>query len=305
MNGDARPTVLIIDDDRANRTLLAELLAGECRILLAREGASGLEILAREDVALVLLDVSMPGMNGYEVLIRMRADPRHTDTGVIFITGMSEEADEERGLLMGAADYVQKPIRPAVLRARVKTQLKLAAQRRALEALALQDGLTGIANRRFFDEALDRSLRQGERSGQVLGIAILDVDHFKQFNDRYGHGAGDEALRQVARILGHFARRPGDVVARYGGEEFVLLLPGTADFPALLERLRQRVMDHGIVHEGSPTAAVLTISGGAVVLNPERHISGPDLLDWADRLLYQAKETGRNRICFECGAAAG
>ena len=223
-----QPTVLIVDDDRLNRALLAELLKDDCRLLLAKDGLSGLDIAQREDVSLILLDVSMPGMDGYEVMRRLRANPETADIGVIFITGMAEEEDEEKGLMLGAADYVQKPIRPAIVKARVKVHLKLAAQRRELERLSLQDGLTGIANRRYFDDAFERCLRRAARQGEALGVAIFDVDHFKQYNDFYGHGAGDEALRQVAAVFSHFTRRPGDVAARYGGEEFRRYCRGVA-----------------------------------------------------------------------------
>lgn len=293
------PTVLIVDDDRVNRAVLAELLSDRCRILLAKDGPSGLGIVREEDISLILLDVSMPGMDGYEVLRRLKADPATAGIGVIFITGMAEQEDEEKGLLLGAADYVQKPVRPAIVRARVDVHLKLAAQRRELERLSLQDGLTGIANRRYFDDALERSLRMAARERRTLALAIMDVDHFKQYNDFYGHGAGDEALRQVASVLGTFAQRPGDVAARYGGEEFVLLMPEVNDFAAILEELRQAVIACGIIHERSPTSHVLTLSGGGVVVHDTSDASAMLLMQRADRLLYQAKNAGRNRIGVE------
>lgn len=300
MNETPVPTILIVDDDRLNRAALAELLQAEGRLLLAKDGPSALQAMEREpDIALVLLDVSMPGMDGYEVLQSMRATPGLADTPVIFITGMSQECDEERGLLLGAADYVQKPIRPAIVRARVKTHLKLALQRRALEAMAMRDGLTGIANRRFFDEALERAVRQAVRAGASLGLAIVDVDHFKQYNDHYGHGAGDDALRRVADILAAYMRRPGDLAARYGGEEFVLLLPDVKDMALRLESLRGDVQNARIAHAHSPTEPVLTISGGAAVWAPGPALSGADLLALADRLLYEAKRQGRNRMVVQ------
>lgn len=292
----SRPTVLIVDDDKLNRAALAELLKDECRLLLAKDGVSALRILAQEDVSLVLLDVSMPGMDGYEVLRHIKATPETADTSVVFITAMSQETDEERGLLLGAADYVQKPIRPAIVLARIKVHLKLAMQRRELERLSLQDGLTGIANRRYFDDALERSLRRAARDAEPLGVAIFDVDHFKQYNDFYGHGAGDEALLRVARVVDGFARRPGDVAARYGGEEFVLLMPNVVDFGAVLTALRDEIVAAGIAHERSPTASVLTLSGGGVTGRPSDETTAPALLERADRLLYEAKRCGRNRM---------
>lgn len=294
-----QPTVLIVDDDRINRALLAELLKDDCRLLLAKDGLSGLDIAQREDVSLILLDVSMPGMDGYEVMRRLRANPETADIGVIFITGMAEEEDEEKGLMLGAADYVQKPIRPAIVKARVKVHLKLAAQRRELERLSLQDGLTGIANRRYFDDAFERCLRRAARQGESLGVAIFDVDYFKQYNDFYGHGAGDEALRQVAAVFSHFTRRPGDVAARYGGEEFVLLMPQASNFADIAEELRQTIVARSIAHARSPTSAVLTLSGGGVIVTQLQGLTTTQLLAQADTLLYRSKNEGRNRVFID------
>ncbi|HEY4201621.1 MAG TPA: diguanylate cyclase [Devosiaceae bacterium] len=299
MTATTLPTVLVVDDDRVNRAALAELLQNECRLILAKDGAMALERMQREDVSLVLLDVSMPGMDGYEVLRRIKADPHTSDTGVIFITGQTDAADEERGLLLGAADYVPKPIRPAIVRARVQIHLRLARQRRELETLSQQDGLTGLANRRFFDEAFKRACHHAVRTGQPLGLAMIDVDHFKQYNDFYGHGAGDEALRQVSRVLSGLARRGGDVAARYGGEEFVLLMPEAGHFVAILETLRSQIMALDIAHERSPTAPVLTISGGGVVARPMADSDAIGLLHHVDGLLYRCKKEGRNRVLTE------
>ncbi len=289
-------TVLVIDDDRLNRVALAELLQSDCRVLMARDGATGLDTLARETVSLVLLDVSMPGMDGYEVLHAIRSDDATRDLPVIFITGMSDAADEERGLLLGAADFVHKPIRPAIVRARVMAHLRLAQQRNELSALASIDGLTGIANRRSFDEALDRAIRQASRSGESLALGLFDVDHFKQYNDRYGHNAGDEALRNVAGHLQAFERRAGDLAARYGGEEFVLLLPGCSDLEKVMNTVRQSISNARIPHAGSTTAGWLTVSGGGVMVPSVSPGSARETLELADQLLYRAKADGRDRV---------
>jgi diguanylate cyclase (GGDEF)-like protein len=295
------PTVLIVDDDRVNRTALAELLQGECRVVLAKDGSSALQRITEESsVSLILLDVSMPGMDGYEVLRRLRANSQTADISVIFITGQTDEQDEERGLLLGAADYVPKPIRPAIVRVRIRNHLKLAMQRQELERLSERDGLTGIANRRHFDKAYDMICRRAVRVGESFGLAMIDIDHFKKYNDRYGHGAGDEALRKVAQILESFARRPYDVLARYGGEEFVLLMPGIADFEKMLEQMCQEVMKLDIGHEQSDTSSVMTISCGGIIVTKTSLAENPAaLLQHADTLLYKAKREGRNRILME------
>jgi diguanylate cyclase (GGDEF)-like protein len=300
VNLQALPTVLVVDDDRVNRTLLAELLSNDCRVILARDGASALERVREEaDIDLILLDISMPGMDGYETLRHLRADSRSADVAVIFITAAIEAGDEERGLLAGAMDYLFKPIRPAVVRARVRNHLKLVTQRKELERLAERDDLTGIANRRRFDQAFEFAWRRAARTGEVLGLAMIDVDHFKQYNDRYGHGAGDDALREIAEALASVARHPHDLAARYGGEEFVLLLPGSSDFEALLEELRSDIIALRLAHADSPTAAVITVSCGGVLAQVRDEYRPAALLDQADALLYEAKRLGRNRVCVQ------
>lgn len=290
-------TVLIVDDDRVNRTLLAELLHPECRVILAKDGVSALARIDEDaDVDLVLLDVSMPQMDGYEVLRRLREDARTADTAVIFITATADAAAEERGLSLGALDFLPKPIQPAIVRARVRNHLKLAAQRKELERLAERDSLTGIANRRRFDQAFELAWRRAARTDDELALAMVDVDHFKQYNDLYGHGAGDEALREIAQCLLNATRRPYDLAARYGGEEFVLLLHGVADLQRHLEELRSDVAALQIEHTASPTAAFVTVSAGGVVARVHGQFHPALLFDQADALLYQAKRQGRNRV---------
>ena len=231
LTGPELPTVLIVDDERLNRSMLAELLSPHYRVLLAKDGPGALVIAQREAhrLQLILLDLALPGMNGYEVLGALRAQERTAHIAVIFITGQSNAQAEEYGLRLGAADYVSKPIRPAVVEVRVRNQIRLALQRQALERLAMVDGLTGLANRRHFDDMLERSHRRSLRTGESVGLALIDIDHFKQYNDCYGHVQGDEALKAVAATLQRHARRPYDLAARFGGEEFALILPGESD----------------------------------------------------------------------------
>jgi diguanylate cyclase (GGDEF)-like protein len=290
------PAVLIVDDDRVNRSLLASLLENHCRVLLAKDGASALQKAQQEDLALILLDVSMPGLDGYEVLRRLRADPHTAETAVIFITGKTSEEDEERGLLLGATDYVTKPIRPAIVRARIQHHLKLVMQRRELEHLSQRDGLTQIYNRRHLDNSLELACRNAARANLPFGIGLIDVDHFKPFNDSYGHSAGDAALRRVAQVLERNTRRAYDVAARYGGEEFALLLPDHSEIAQVMETIRQHVTELQITHCASPTAPYLTISGGALLVDAPQDQDPRTLLSRVDALLYEAKNQGRNQI---------
>jgi len=293
-------TVLIVDDDRVNRAMLAELLQKECRVLLAKDGESALRTVSMEpEIDLILLDVSMPDMDGYEVLRRLRAEKHTSDTAVIFITSLSEEEDEERGLSQGVLDYVSKPIRPVIVQARIRNHLRLVSQRKELERLAKRDSLTGLANRRHFDHALGLAFRRAARTGECLSVAMIDVDHFKKYNDRYGHSAGDDALREVAHVLSHMTRRPYDLAARYGGEEFVLLFSGDVELMVLLEQLRADVLSLALAHQDSQPERFVTVSCGGVILEYARAYDPSESLRRADALMYQAKQQGRNRVIVE------
>jgi diguanylate cyclase (GGDEF)-like protein len=297
MGGLVLPTVLIVDDDRVSRTMLAELLLGECRILMAKDGASALQRV-RDDpsICLLLLDISMPGLSGYEVLQLLYANPRTSHIGVVIISGQVAEAHEEKGLLLGAIDYIFKPIRPAIVRVRIRNHLRMIAQRKELERLASRDGMTGIANRRSFDESLVLVCQLAARRQEALGLAMIDVDFFKQYNDLYGHPAGDTALRRIAQVVAGFARRPYDIAARYGGEEFVLLLPSVPDLEVLMERLRTDVLALALPHAGSGAGKVVSISIGAAQVEAGHRIKPERLLEEADNLLYKAKQRGRNCV---------
>lgn len=294
--GGTRPTVLVVDDDSDSRLLLVELLSAQCRVIEACDGTEALELVGREPrIDLILLDVMMPGMSGHEVLQRLRADVRSVDATVVFITGQGNEDEEERGLLLGAVDYICKPLRPALVRARIGNQLHLIEKRKQMASLLGSDALTGIANRRSFDEALERLRDVSIRSGCAFGLAMIDVDYFKQFNDVFGHAAGDSALRDIAAVVAQHGSGLHEVGARYGGEEFALLLPGTLGLSGQLESLRQSVLDLHIPHPHAPWGR-LSISAGGLVTHAQADTKASDLVKRADALLYEAKRAGRNRV---------
>ncbi|NNG21661.1 diguanylate cyclase [Telluria aromaticivorans] len=300
MTGTDLQKVLVADDDAINRDVLGELLKPEYTLLLAKNGAQALERAARHAPDLILLDVMMPDMDGYEVLRRLRADPQTAHIAVIFISGLDRPEDEANGLKMGAADYITKPFNPSVVMARVAVHLQVVRQRRMLERLANIDGLTELANRRRFDEVYELEWQRARRNGQPLSLALLDIDSFKQFNDRYGHPAGDRVLRAVARLAAVGMRRPADLAARYGGEELVLLMPETDAEAARLvvAGICEGIAQLMIPHEASNVAPVLTVSvGGATLLADSRELSA-ELFEAADTHLYRAKQSGRNRIAW-------
>ena len=296
--GARKACVLAVDDEPINLQLLYRALRDEHEMLMASGGAEALELCERERPDLILLDVVMPDMDGLEVCRRLKADQQLRDIPVIFITGHSSPAEETDGLNAGAVDFISKPVNPAVVRARVRTQLTLKAQADQLRQLVFVDGLTGVANRRRFDEMLDLHWRACARSGTPLSLFLIDVDFFKQYNDLYGHQAGDECLRKVARTLQSVMRRSGDLVARYGGEEFVCLstsLAGEA-VAGTGETLCDNVERLAIPHEGSSVSSHVTISVGAASEVPTDMGSAADMLALVDARLYQAKKKGRNAL---------
>lgn len=294
-----RPVVLVVDDAIENIATLGTALQGECEVLFATRGAQALEMAAQTPGPdLIMLDVVMPEMDGYEVCRRLKASEETRGIPVIFLTSRDEEEDEQAGFAAGAVDYIHKPFSTPLVRARVRTQIELKRKTDKLARTALLDGLTGIANRRRFDEAIEREWRRAIRSGQTLALVMIDVDYFKRYNDRYGHMAGDDCLVAVAGALDRTLGRASDLVARLGGEEFVALLPG-CDVPnaqMAAQRLQAAVAALEIPHEASDCAPHVSLSLGVAALLPTPEIQPTALLEAADRALYAAKAAGRNQV---------
>jgi diguanylate cyclase (GGDEF)-like protein len=292
-----RQKILVVDDSASNRQLLGELLQADYTVLLAKNGEQAL--LRARDLKpdLILLDVMMPEMDGYEVLRLLKADPQTAPIGVIFITGLDTPDDEERGLLMGASDYIAKPFHSAVVKARVAVHMQVARQRRMLETLANIDALTELPNRRQLDVVLAAECSRAGRTGNPLSVALLDVDYFKLYNDYYGHAMGDRVLQTIASVLNGKMKRPSDLAARYGGEEFVLIMPDTLIEGALelAEELCLAIATLQIPHEKSKDYACVTVSIGIASSSPGVPPTAESLLQVADARLYHAKAAGRNR----------
>ncbi len=295
-----KPMILVVDDVPTNVQILAEALHGLYRIKVASNGNDALDIAQREPHPdLILLDVMMPEMDGFEVCRRLKADLRTQKIPVIFATAMSSMSDEEQGLNLGAVDYITKPFVIPIAKARIRNHIRLKQQADRLEALSLLDALTDIPNRRRYDESLASEWARAKRDRTPLSLIMIDIDHFKEYNDYYGHGAGDVCLQRVATELVEGVVRPGDVVARYGGEEFVVILPDTDKDAAgqIAERLRESIEKLNLAHAYSGTKSVITISAGvATQTELGECFSSRMLHDSADKALYMAKAGGRNRV---------
>lgn len=288
MKPESMPVVLIVDDSPTSVAALASCITEFCRVKVATNGQDALNVMAGEPQPdLALVDVNMPLVDGFELCRQAKADPGIADIPVIFVTGRDSPQDEERGLTLGAIDYIHKPPTPALVRARVRNHLELKSARDLLRTIATRDQLTGLPNRREFDERLSNECARAARSGSPLAVAMLDLDHFKDYNDTHGHLAGDEALKRFARLLLAELREGGDHPYRWGGEEFALLVAGTDGSGAVtvLERLRSAHLPGD-----------LTFSAGVAVLDPDDPVAPDELVLRADRALYLAKNSGRDQI---------
>ncbi len=294
-----KPRLLVVDDQPTNIQVLYRVFADDCQVFMATSGEQALHTAREEAPDVILLDVMMPDMDGYEVCRQLKQDSATRDIPILFVTAHHEAQEEARGLACGAVDFITKPIHPAVVRARVHTHLTLQRQTEVLKRLVFIDALTHAFNRRYFDERLAEEWGRAQRTGRPLGLILIDVDYFKQFNDVNGHQRGDDALRQVAQALKGTILRPGDVVCRYGGEEFACLLPDTDLDGALqvAQRMKLAVRELAIGHPASAVAEVLTISAGVAVRTPTSRGDAAALLALADAQLYRAKAEGRARVC--------
>lgn len=291
-------TILIVDDEITNIEIMNAALEDVYEICFATSGEQAIEIACAILPDLVLLDVMMPGIDGFEVCARLKQDPVLADIPIIFTTGLGDSEDEMRGLSLGAIDYVTKPVKPAILKARVGNHLELKRLRDRLAEMAVTDALTGLSNRRRMEERLASEIARLTRSGDWLSVIMLDIDFFKQFNDTYGHPAGDRCIAMVAAALNRAVKRTSDVSARYGGEEFACILPGcnSHDAETVAHEISAQIRLLNIPHAQSVVCDHVTVSIGVA---SARCVPGmmPEL--WvihADQQLYRSKLDGRNRI---------
>ena len=296
-----KPTILVVDDMTTTLLLLHDLLKDTYEVKIAKSGTKALEILeSPNDIDLILLDIEMPDINGYEVCKILKNNEQTKNIPVIFVTARNSEEDEEYGLNLGAIDYITKPFNKAIVKLRIKNYLDLKIKNDMLEKLSMYDGLTNIRNRRFFDETFEKTFNEIKRDKKSLAVLMIDIDFFKPYNDNYGHGQGDETLRKVAKALEKNIKRPSDFVARYGGEEFVILLKNIdkTGLQTVANNLLNAVRELKITHEFSKIENYVTISIGASFYNSSSDITKLELLLKADETLYSVKNSGRNNFAI-------
>ena len=307
-------SVLVVEDQAVMRAALVTELrqAGVTQVLEAENGRTALALFRSERPDMVLLDIRLPGEDGYWVARKLREAEPGEWTPIIFLSGLDNDLDVWRGIEAGGDDYLVKPVKPIVLVAKLRAMRRLLDMRRRLVTVSAElhlanqklnemvelDALTGLVNRRGLDRMLHAEISAAQREGKPLTLMLCDLDHFKQFNDTYGHVQGDECLKHVGRLLREVCVRPRDVAARYGGEEFALVLPGTPRSGAMtfaralgqmLHRMRIRPPD-------APENWSMTLSGGITTCIPDEHTSAESMLMRADQAMYAAKAQGRNRF---------
>jgi len=293
-----RGKILLVDDQVVNIKILHQLLQDDYDIYMARDGNQAIEMCKKVKPDLVLLDIEMPMLNGFDVCAHLKNDPDTQEVAIIFVSGHFDEDKEVRGFQLGAVDFIHKPINPVITKARIKNQIRLKLNTDLLRTIALIDGLTGVANRRQFEQVLPVSWSQCAREKQPLTIILLDIDFFKHFNDTYGHTEGDVCLRLVAQKINDTVNRPYDLVARFGGEEFICILPNTDLIGGtyVAQQIVDSIVSLKIPHINSPISAFVTISAGVSSVVPEYDMSSTTLIEEADKQLYIAKDRGRNRV---------
>ena len=294
-----KPKILIVDDEPVNLMVLEYALCDDYQIITATTGEDAIKLAISENmVDLILLDIMLPGMNGYEVISILSQKAETKNIPVIFVTAMRDLEAEEHGLNLGALDYITKPFKLPIIKARIRNHILAKKDRDLQIENSITDGLTGIANRKKFDDALNVEWNRAKRTGSDLAIVMVDIDFFKNYNDSYGHLEGDECLRKVAKVIKNNLNRPGDLVARWGGEEFACILPDT-DLEGAIEvgeKLRQSVIDLGIKNFMKDNNGTLTVSIGVASIKPTDDFNCNVLLEMSDIALYQAKEAGRNKV---------
>ena len=300
MEDDFKYRILVVEDSLLNQHVIQNILQDKYILAKALTAKEALEMVPRFHPHLILLDIILPDSDGFQVLEALKNMEEGRNVPVIIITGMDDEESEERGLMLGAVDYIKKPFKHGIVGARINTQIHFIKQMQTIEQLGMLDGLTGISNRRAFDIQLQSEWNRAIKETTELSMIMLDIDNFKIYNDTYGHPQGDIILQFIAKILKSETKDSPNMVFRYGGEEFSVILPtdGLAGAVHVAERIRHRVEETKVLSIFSDTVTSVTVSLGVASMKPSNTDSIYYLIERADQKLYQAKHDGRNRVRY-------
>lgn len=298
MSDESGYSILLVDDEPVNLHVLNRILKDNYEVYAARYGQAAIKKALEDKPDLILLDVMLPDMSGFEVLSEIRKNDITRNIPVIFITGLSDAENEKIGLRLGAADYITKPFNSDVVKARVEYQIKIVEQIRIIEGSGMTDVLTELPNKRSFEDQLNVEWGRFLREKTPLSMMMIDVDRLKSYNSTYGHEQGDIILKELANILRATLKRATDMVFRWGGEEFAVLLPGTTLNNAIMIAERIRVNVEAIKIPGNGKELAATVSIGVSEATADGDAGAEDFLLRAENSLHCAKMKGRNSVCF-------
>jgi len=293
--------ILLIDNDPAQLMALGRILSPQYEVKMAKSGAAGIELAREQGIDLILLDLIMQDMSGFEALLRLKENDETKDIPAILISDSLSSEDEAKGLALGAVDYIRKPYTEIIVNLRVKIHLQLVTQMKSIKNFSLMDGLTGINNRRSFEQIIKSTWSYTKRTKGCFSVLMLGVDKFKPFNDKYGHLNGDISLKHVAGIIEKSLARGSDSVYRWGSDMFAVLLPATPIDGAMIvaERIRESIASALIHLGGEPVSVTVSIGVGSIApadINKSFEESFVEFFTDIDKALYRAKENGHNRV---------
>jgi len=292
-------SLLIVDDDASNLMELSRILQDEYKIHAVKDGRYALEKIDEYLPDLILLDIIMPDLNGFEIIEKLKESEKTRTIPVMFITSATESTDEIKGLASGAVDYIHKPFNETIVKLRVRHHIEILNQMRKIEQLSMSDQLTNLPNRRCFESRINEEWSKAAREKTPLSVLMIDIDRFKNYNDSYGHQQGDIALRAIADTFNQTLKRPGDFAARWGGEEFIVLLSNT-DLQGAFDVAKQiRMYIEGMEIPGSnDLMKKVTVSIGVNTRVLDNNDTIEQFISKADMALYDAKNKGRNKVCL-------
>jgi diguanylate cyclase (GGDEF)-like protein len=294
-----KATILIVDDTPFNIHILAKTLINDYEVKIATNGPAALKIIEQDKKPdLILLDIMMPDMDGYEVCRRIKQNPSNWDIPVVFITAKEGHQDQKKGFDLGAEDYIHKPFQLSLVLTRIDMLLRLKRISRRLEQVALVDPLTELPNGIALEKAVEQELQSANQDQRSISLLMIDIDHFKAFNDHYGHGAGNMCLRKVARTIESSINSKKDLLGRYSGAEFIVVLSHYDQDRAIniAEEICQNILQLKIPHAHSPVSDYVTISIGVISVSHETEINCSEMFNKAKKMLHVAKKSGRNRV---------